>query len=268
MEVAGQVVVVTGAAQGIGKALAERFHSAGAKTVVVADIDEAGVARVGQAVGGESFRCDVSQEADIVHVIEATERRHGPIGLFCSNAGIGGALDMTSENAAFASNEIWQRTWMVNVMAHVFAARALIPRMRARGGGYFLNTVSAAGLLSQIGSAVYATTKHAAVGFAENLAISHKADGIKVSILCPQGVDTPMLRSIPAGPESGDGVLSAEAVADCVVEALARETFLILPHPQVAGYMQKKIENYDRWIGGMAKLQKSYRDAAANARKS
>ncbi|MGP0057981.1 MAG: SDR family oxidoreductase [Beijerinckiaceae bacterium] len=261
MEIVGQVVVVTGAANGIGKALAERFHAAGAKVVVAADIDEAALSGVAQTIGGDAFRCDVAQEADILHLIEETERRHGAINLFCSNAGIGGAFDLASENAAFASNEIWQRAWSVNVMAHVFAARALIPRMRARGGGYFLNTVSAAGLLSQIGSAVYSTTKHAAVGFAENLAISHKADGIKVSILCPQGVDTPMLRSIPEGPQSGDGVLSPEAVADCVIEGLARETFLILPHPQVATYMHKKIDNYDRWIGGMAKIQRAYRDA-------
>jgi NAD(P)-dependent dehydrogenase (short-subunit alcohol dehydrogenase family) len=266
MEVAGRIVVVTGAANGIGKALAERFHSAGAKRVILADIDEAAVKAVAQAIGGDAFHCDVAQEADILHLIEETEGRHGPIDLFCSNAGIGGAFDLASENTAFASNEIWQRTWAVNVMAHVFAARALIPRMRARGGGYFLNTVSAAGLLSQVGSAVYSTTKHAAVGFAENLAISHKAHGIKVSILCPQGVDTPLLRSGPVGPQSADGVLSAETVAECVIEGLARESFLILPHVQVATYMQKKVENYDRWIGGMAKIQRQFREAAEAAR--
>jgi NAD(P)-dependent dehydrogenase (short-subunit alcohol dehydrogenase family) len=268
MDIAGQVVVVTGAANGIGKALAERFRKGGAKAVMAADIDADGVARVAEAIGADSLRCDVSQEADIVHLIEETERRHGPINLFCSNAGIGGAFDVLADNAAFASNDVWQRAWLVNVMAHVFAARALVPRMRAQGGGYFLNTISAAGLLSQVGSAVYSTTKHAAVGFAENLAITHKADGIKVSILCPQGVDTPMLRSIPSGPQSADGVLSPEAVADCVVEALARETFLILPHEQVAGYMHKKVENYDRWIGGMAKIHKAYREFATEAANS
>jgi NAD(P)-dependent dehydrogenase (short-subunit alcohol dehydrogenase family) len=262
MDVAGQVVVVTGAANGIGKALAERFHRAGAKAVVAADIDGAGVERVAQSIGGTAHRCDVSQEADIVALIAETERRHGPIALFCSNAGIGGAFDVLADNVAFASNEAWQKAWLVNVMAHVYAARALIPLMRGRGGGYFLNTVSAAGLLSQVGSAVYSTTKHAAVGFAESLAIAHKADGIKVSILCPQGVDTPMLRSVPTGPQSADGILSAETVADFVVEELARETFLILPHAQVAGYMHRKIENYDRWLGGMAKINKAYRDAA------
>jgi NAD(P)-dependent dehydrogenase (short-subunit alcohol dehydrogenase family) len=265
MDIAGQVVVVTGAANGIGKGLAEGFHRAGAKTVIAADLDFDGAARVAQAIGGDAIRCDVGREDDVLHLIEETERRHGPINLFCSNAGIGGAFDLVCENVAFAGNDIWQRAWSVNVMAHVFAARALIPRMQARGGGYFLNTISAAGLLSQVGSAVYSTTKHAAVGFAESLAIAHRAHGIKVSILCPQGVDTPMLRSIPAGPQSTDGVLSPEVVADCVIEGLARETFLILPHAQVATYMQKKVENYDRWIGGMAKIQRVFRESAGES---
>lgn len=265
MDVAGKVAVVTGAASGIGKALAERFHKAGAKMVVAADLDGSGAQNVAQSIGGFSFACDVAKEDSVVNLINQTEQRYGPIDLFCSNAGIGGATDPRSENAAFAANDVWQRAWQVNVMAHVYAARALIPRMRARGGGYFLNTVSAAGLLSQVGNAVYSTTKHAAVGFAENLAISHKDHGIKVSLLCPQGVDTPMLRAAPPGPQSTDGVLSPEAVAEAVIEGLARETFLILPHQQVLGYMRKKTENYDRWIGGMAKIQRALRENAPAA---
>ncbi|CCD84024.1 putative short-chain dehydrogenase/reductase [Bradyrhizobium sp. ORS 285] len=260
MQVTGKIVVVTGGARGIGKALCEAFAGAGAAKVIVADLDEAGAKAVADSIGGAAFKCDVSQEADISRVIEETERQFGPIALFCSNAGIGGGFDPLSVNIGGTSDEPWARSWAIHVMAHVWAARHLIPRYKARGGGYFLNTISAAGLLSQVGSAPYSTTKHAAVGFAENLAISHKADNIKVSILCPQGVDTDMLRSIPKGPQSGDGDLSPEQVAQDVLKGLAEESFLILPHPQVLGYMRKKTENYDRWLGGMAKIQARMRE--------
>ena len=261
MQVVGKVVVVTGGADGIGRALCETFHRAGAAKVIVADINPAGARTVATPIGGAAFKCDVGKEKDVLHVIEETERQFGPIALFCSNAGIGGGFDPLSENAGGDSDEPWARSWAVHVMAHVYAARHLIPRMKARGGGYFLNTISAAGLLSQVGSPAYSTTKHAAVGFAENLAISHKADGIKVSILCPQGVDTAMLRSIPKGPQSGDGDLTAEQVAQDVLAGLEQETFAILPHPQVLGYMRKKTENYDRWISGMAKIQAKMRES-------
>jgi len=260
MKAAGQVVVVTGGASGIGRALAERFHRDGAKTIVVADLDLEGSEGVAKAIGGAAMRCDVGDEAEVVALIEKTERRFGPIGLFCSNAGVAAGFDLHSENVASASNADWARSWAVNAMAHVYAARALIPRMKARAGGYFLITVSAAGLLSQIGSATYSTTKHAAVGFAESLAIAHRADGIRVSILCPQGVDTAMLRSLPRGPQSFDGVLTAEEVAAAASAGLERETFLILPHPEVEAYMRRKTDNYDRWIAGMAKLLKATRD--------
>jgi NAD(P)-dependent dehydrogenase (short-subunit alcohol dehydrogenase family) len=260
MQVAGKIVVVTGGGNGIGKALCEELRRAGAAKVIVADLDSHAARAVAATVDGAAFKCDVAQEKDIFHVIDETERQFGPIALFCSNAGIGGGFDPISVNAGGTSDEPWQRSWAIHVMAHVYAARHLVPRYKTRGGGYFLNTISAAGLLSQVGSPAYSTTKHAAVGFAENLAISHKADNIRVSILCPQGVDTNMLRSIPRGPQSGDGDLAPEQVARDALAGIAQETFLILPHPQVLGYMRKKTENYDRWIGGMAKIQAKLRD--------
>jgi len=265
MQVAGNVVVVTGGGNGIGKALCEEFRRAGAAKVIVADLDSNAARAVAATVDGAAFKCDVAQEKDIFHVIDETERQFGPIALFCSNAGIGGGFDPLSQNAGGTSDEPWARSWAVHVMAHVYAARHLVPRYKARGGGYFLNTISAAGLLSQVGSPAYSTTKHAAVGFAENLAISHKADNIRVSILCPQGVDTNLLRSVPRGPQSGDGDLAPEQVAKDALAGIAQEAFLILPHPQVLGYMRKKTENYDRWISGMAKIQAKLREEHGKA---
>jgi NAD(P)-dependent dehydrogenase (short-subunit alcohol dehydrogenase family) len=258
MLVAGRTIVVTGGAAGIGRALAERFHREGAKTVIVADIDGAGAEAVARAIGGASFACDVAQEDDVARLVDETERRFGPIDLYCSNAGIFGAADAPG-NVASAPDAAWLRAWSVNVMGHVHAARVLVPRMRTRGGGAFLLTVSAAGLLSQIGNAIYSTTKHAALGFAESLAIAHRDDGIRVFVLCPQGVDTGLLREAGDGPQNSDGVLTPDQVAASVVEALERDSFLILPHPQVAGYFLRKATNYDRWIAGMAKLKRSLR---------
>lgn len=261
MKVSGKVVVVTGGANGIGQALCEIFHREGASKVVVADLDGARAKVVADSIGGAAFACDVGKESDIRELIETAEQQFGPIELFCSNAGIGAGFDPLSENAGGTSDEPFAKSWAIHVMAHVYAARHLIPRMKARGGGYFLNTISAAGLLSQVGSAAYSTTKHAAVGFAENLAISHKAHNIRVSILCPQGVETNMLRDLPKGPQSGDGNLTPEDVAEAALQGIDCETFLILPHPQVIDYMRKKTDNYDRWIGGMAKLQAAAREA-------
>ncbi|QEX17687.1 dehydrogenase [Hypericibacter terrae] len=254
MKVEGKIVVVTGGASGIGRALCRRFHQEGAAKVVVADLDREAAERVAGEIAGAAIECDVSDEAQIVRLVEETESRFGPIALFCSNAGIA-TFDPSPRDPTGASNAAWMRSWGVNVMAHVYAARALTGRMAARGGGYFLNTASAAGLLSQIGGAAYATTKHAAIGFAETLAIAHRDDGIRVSVLCPQGVDTPMLHALPAGPQARDGVMSAEEVAACVVEGLAAERFLILPHPVVADYMKRKTADYDRWLAGMVRLR-------------
>ncbi|MDX5382321.1 MAG: SDR family oxidoreductase [Rhodobacterales bacterium] len=254
MDIAGKTALVTGGAQGIGLALAQALKQSGASRVVIADLRRPEDTPEGV---DEALICDVSDPAQIKATIDHVETTHGPIDIMCSNAGIATGMDTTFDNIAFADPAVWDRAWAVNVMAHVHAARVLIPRMKARGGGYFLHTISAAGLLSQVGSAVYSTTKHAAVGFAESLAIGHRDDGIRVSMLCPQGVATPMLEGIPDGPQLGDGVLSPETVADAAIEGIRAERFVILPHPAVAGYMRAKVENYDRWIGGMAKLQRS-----------
>jgi NAD(P)-dependent dehydrogenase (short-subunit alcohol dehydrogenase family) len=255
MKLAGKIAVVTGGAQGIGAALCERFAQQGAKAVIVADLNEAGAEAVAAKIGGTAMPCDVSHEGEILRVIEHTEAQFGPIDLFCSNAGILVA-DPDWDNPASAPDDGWARSWAVNVMAHVYAARHLVPRMSARGGGYFLNTVSAAGLLSQIGGGPYATTKHAALGFAENLAIATRDRGIKVSVLCPQGVDTPMLRGIARGVPDRDGVLTPAEVADAVIAGLDAERFLILPHPEVATYTRRKADDPDRWLAGMARLRR------------
>jgi NAD(P)-dependent dehydrogenase (short-subunit alcohol dehydrogenase family) len=265
MKLAGKIAVVTGGAQGIGAALCERSAREGAKAVVVADLNQAGATAVAAKVGGTatptgsspvaSAHCDVSREADLLRLIDDTEKKFGPIDLFCSNAGIA-VLDPDWNNPASAPDDGWARSWAVNVMAHVYAARHLVPRMSARGGGYFLQTVSAAGLLSQIGGGPYATTKHAALGFAENLAIATRDRGIKVSVLCPQGVDTPMLHGINRGVPDRDGVLTPAQVADAVIAGLDAERFLILPHPEVATYVRRKAEDPDRWLAGMARLRR------------
>jgi len=256
MDLTGKVIVVTGGAHGIGRALCERFAREGAKGIGVADLDETAGRQVAQSVNGLFVRCDVSDESQIKDVIAQTEQRFGPIDLFCSNAGI--FIEDVNGLAAGASNEQWNRIWQVNVMAHVYAARALLPAMIARGSGYFLNTASAAGLLSQIGSAGYSTTKHAAVGFAESLAISHGDQGIRVSVLCPQGVATNMTAGQGDTPQAADGMLQPEQVAEDVVRAIREERFLILPHPQVAQYMQRKTADYERWIVGMRRFRKRF----------
>ena len=256
MKVKNAVVVITGAANGIGYALAKRFKAEGARGIAVADIDAGKVAAVAKEIGALAFACDVSREQDIQRVVRETEMALGPIDLFCSNAGIGLA-DPDPNNAASASNGDFERSWNIHVMAHVYAARALLPQMIARGSGYFLNTVSAAGLLSQIGSATYSASKHGAIGFAECLAVTHRDHGIKVSVLCPQAVRTAMIGNEPEkGSASVDGIISPEEVAEAVINGLAAERFLILPHPVVAGYMQRKAADYDRWLGGMAKLRR------------
>jgi len=247
MEVRGKVAIVTGGASGIGRATAMKFAAEGAAGVVVADLDEAKLAPVAQAIGGLGVRCDVSREDDIKRLVAETEKKYGRVDVFFSNAGILG------EGGPEAPDELWDRMWKIHLMAHVWAARAVVEPMLARGGGYFLVTASAAGLLNIVESAPYGVTKHAAVAFAEWLAIAYGRRGLGVSCLCPQAVRTGMVPG-DGGSAGVDGILSAETVADEIVKTMNEQRFLVLPHPQVLQYLRHKTADYDRWIGGMQKL--------------
>lgn len=250
MEIAGKLAIVTGGAGGIGAGLAQRLAAEGARGVVVADLDLAGAQAVAQAIGEKALalRCDVSREADLQALVQAAEQRFGPVDIFCSNAGILGR-----PGGFELEDALWDTMWKLHAMAHVWAARAVVPGMVARGGGYFLVTASAAGLLNIVENAPYGVTKHAAVGFAEWLRIAYGRRGLRVSCLCPQGVDTAMTRG-GAGSAGVDGVLSPAQVAEVVVQTMREERFLALPHAEVLQYVQAKAQDYDRWLGGMQKL--------------
>jgi len=253
MTVKDKVVVVTGGADGIGRALCRRFAAEGAGAVVVVDVNGDGAAQVAGEIGGWVIPADVARESEIIRAVHLVIGKYGAIDLFCSNAGI------MIEGGVDVPDEAWQAIWGVNVLAHLYAARAVLPGMLARGSGYLLQTVSAAGLLSQIGSAPYAVTKHAALALAEWLAITHGDQGIRVSVLCPQGVRTNMLLRPRPGGESFllATAITAEQVAEAAVQGLADERFLILPHPEVAEYFRRKAADYDRWLRGMRRLQAS-----------
>jgi NAD(P)-dependent dehydrogenase (short-subunit alcohol dehydrogenase family) len=267
VDLAGKVVVITGAAGGIGAALARRFAAEGAATLVLADLNGDAAEAVATSIGGaatgtdtetRAVAVDVTDENQVAELVAETEERYGRIDLFCANAGI------TSGEGLEASAETWSRTWAVNVLSHVYSARAALPGMLERGEGYLLHTCSAAGLLTAVGDAPYAVTKHAAVSFAEWVSITYGAKGVKVSALCPQGVDTPMLQDgLAAGhigakvTAAGGAVLSAESVAASVVEGLAAERFLILPHPEVQKYYLHRATDTDRWLTGMRGLAAS-----------
>ena len=250
MEIAGRVVVVTGGASGIGAALAGGFRAAGAEAVVVADRNEAAAREVAAGIGADLVRTDVTVEADVQALVRGVIERHGRIDIYCSNAGVG--LGRGPESP----DDEWQRSWEVHVMAHVYASRALLPGWLDRGEGYFVGTVSAAGLLNQVLSAPYGVTKAAGLSLMEWLSINYGERGVRVSALCPQGVRTPML-NMSGKTFLDDGALEPEQVADAVIAAIADEPFLVLPHPEVAEYFRRKGDDYERWLRGMRRLRTS-----------
>lgn len=254
MQVKDQVCVVTGAAGGIGQALAERFVLEGAAAVVIADI-AANLDDTAAKIGAHAIAADVSNEDSIRSLIEQTEQTYGPIGLFVANAGIGGV-----PGGVEVADDDWQRIWDINVMHHVWAARHMIPRWKERGGGYLLTTASAAGLLSNIGNAPYTVTKHAAVGLAEWLSITHADDNIRVSVLCPQAVRTALTDSDDPAVLNviSHGMIEPEDVASATIAGLDAEAFHILPHPQVAEYVEHKGANIESWLAAMRKLQRRF----------
>jgi NAD(P)-dependent dehydrogenase (short-subunit alcohol dehydrogenase family) len=255
MQIKGKVVIVTGGANGIGRALCLRFAKEGARMVAVSDIDEDNGFKVMQEIEegrGAFFACNVAKEDQVKFLVDTVTAAAGQVDIFCSNAGIAVA------GGPEASDHEWKRSWEINTMSHVYAARAVLPQMLARKEGYLLQTVSAAGLLTSLGSAPYAVTKHAALGFAEWLAITYGDQGIRVSALCPQGVHTNMLKADHPGTKMLlEGAIEPEQVADDVVKAMAEERFMILPHAEAGKFFQNKANDYERWIKGMRKLQRN-----------
>ena len=252
MELTDKVIVITGAASGIGEAMARRFAAESPASLVLADLDGEGLEAVAVELDAQAHTLDVADESANLALIESVEGSIGPIDLFCANAGYARVGDEQDDA------DVWDRMWQVNLMSHVHAAKALIPGWVARRRGYFMATASAAGLLTNLKAAQYSVTKHAVVAFAEWMAITYGDQGVRVSCLCPQFVDTPLL----AGADEfralgGDRVLSAHQVADEVVSGIAAERFLILPHPEVEQFFQNKANDYDRWLAGMRKLQRN-----------
>lgn len=251
MRVEGKVVVVTGGANGIGKALCRRFAAEGAKEVIVADVDDEAARAFAVELGCCNITTNVASESEVQMLVDEVLKRYGRIDLFCSNAGLG------VEGDYCAPDRDWLRSWEVNVMAHVYAARAVMPSMLRRGEGYLLQTISAAGLLTMLGSAPYTVTKHAALGFAEWLSITYGDRGIKVSALCPMGVRTGMLERAEFGGGTFllEDAIDPDAVAEAVVHGLEKEQFLIAPHAKAIEHFRRKADDYDRWLAGMRRLQ-------------
>ncbi len=264
MELADRHVVITGAGSGIGAAIARRFAAEHARAVVVADVNAANAQVIADEINGLAIATDVSKEPEIRALVQQAKDANGPIDLFFSNAGVPGP-----GGGPEAPDDEWQHTWEVNAMAHVWAARAVLPDMVERGEGYLVSTASAAGLLTQVSALAYSATKHAAVSIAEWLAINYADKGIKVSCLCPQGVRTPMLELAveqdPVGsqPLLAEGLVEPDEVAEVVVQGIRDERFLILPHENVARYLALKGAQPERWLGGMRKLVRQARQTAA-----
>jgi NAD(P)-dependent dehydrogenase (short-subunit alcohol dehydrogenase family) len=259
MELADRHVVVTGAAGGIGRALVRRFAAEGARAVVVADRDLEGARSIVGEVGGLAVQLDAGRERSVCALVAEATAANGPIDIFISNAGVPGAM-----GGPEADDDAWEEAWRVNVMAHVWAARALLPEMVGRGEGYLINTASAAGLLTQVSSLIYSVTKHAAVSLAEWLAIEYGDAGVRVSCICPQGVRTPMLdlaMQEPAGAAAltAGGLIEPEDVADAVVAGIRDERLLILPHENVAGFLALKGSDPERWLKGMRRIVREAR---------
>ena len=253
MDFKDKIVLVTGGANGIGRALCEQFANAGAKVAVV-DLEGDAAIALATPLGGIGLAADVGLEVDIQSVVLETESRLGPIDIFVSNAGVSFS-DAPGWMAASASNEAWQTSWNVNVMAHVFAARAVVPGMINRGGGYLVNVASGASLLCQVGDAAYSTTKTAAVGFAESLAITHGDDNITVSVVCPLYVKTRMTEG-GRGVSGNDDVMTADTAAIAILKGMSEKQFMILPHAELATYAERKGEDYDRWLKGMRRMRR------------
>jgi NAD(P)-dependent dehydrogenase (short-subunit alcohol dehydrogenase family) len=263
MELQGRNIVVTGAGSGIGRALVRRFAEDQPNGLVAVDIAADAVAAVADETGVLGIAADLGCEDEVVRVIDEAESAYGPIDLFCSNAGLAGPTQGPE-----ASDEDWQRLWNVNVMAHVWAARALVPPMLERGEGYLFSTVSAAGLLMSVGQMPYSATKHAALSVAECLAVQYGDAGIRVSALCPQIVDTPMFNAVSDEPlgealRASSSPMSPAEVAEIAVEGIREERFLILSHPEVVTYAQRRATDHDRWIGGMRRLHAQSTSGAA-----
>ena len=254
MEVESKRVIITGSANGIGSSLSRVFKERNVESMILVDLDESNNTKLSNEVGGIPYKADVGNENDIIKLVEFAKQEMGGIDIFCSNAGISGAGGLL-----YTSNEDWSNIWNVNVMSHIHAAKHSLPIMLEQGSGYFMNTASAAGLLTQLGAAGYSVTKSAAVSFAEWLKITYGERGIGVSCLCPQGVRTPMVEDAPeivGSLVSIDGLLEPDVVANEVIECIEKEQFLITPHPEVLEYMKIKASDPDRWINGMQSLTK------------